>query len=130
VEILWVSISCLTLGDLAELEPAENMTDFFLFWNEGLYIKEVFLVLKRWRQLRRLSLTIYENSPNNNFPPFEVLSDFIMKTKQLSFLSIRLFVSNDGQLETLRDKVNELILPRRPNFQFDVSCWDDRKSGK
>ena len=28
---------------------------------------------------------------------------------------------NYGQLEILRDQVNEMILPLRPNFKFDIS---------
>ena len=48
-----------------------------------------------------------------------------MAMKHLSYLHIvPLFYgrSNDNQLKILRDKVNELILPRRPNFKFDISC--------
>ena len=49
-----------------------------------------------------------------------------METKNLSYLCFY-DRSNDGQLEILRDKVNELILPRRPNFKFDI--FHDWKSG-
>jgi hypothetical protein len=30
--------------------------------------------------------------------------------------------SNYGQLQILSDQVNELILPRHTNFNFDISC--------
>ncbi len=118
-------VNCLTLSDLAELEPAENMTDVTLSWDQCLSIKEVFLVFKGWQKLRQLKLTI-KNSRNNIFPPVEVLGDFIMGMKQLSYLHIASNDrSNDGPLEILRDEVNELILPRRPNFKFDIYRWDD-----
>ena len=119
METLRMNITCVTLRDLAELESAENMTDVTLCWQEGSHIKDFFPVLKRWRKLRRLRLQISENSRNNIFPQFEVFSDFIMETKNLSYLCFY-DRSNDGQLEILREKVNELILPRRPNFKFDI----------
>jgi hypothetical protein len=125
VENLSVFVSCLTLRDLAELEPAENTTDIYLHWFECPYIKEVFPVLKRWRHLTRLTLSISKKSLNNIFPPFEVFSNFIMGMKHLQYLHINAASrfydrSNDDQLEILRDKVNELILPRRPNFKFSI----------
>ena len=128
MEILWAAVSCLTLTDLAELEPAENTTNISLHWFECPYIKEVFPIIKRWRHLTRLTLSISKNSPNNIFPPFEVLSNFIVETKHLSYFDIivsRFYDgSNDDQLEILRDKVNELILPLRPNFKFNISRSD------
>ena len=117
------------LGDLTELELAENITDITLCWfGELPCIKEFFPVLKGWRQLHRLTLRNHNyiiNHRNLTCPPFQVLSDFIMGMKHLSYLHIvPLFYgrSNDNQLKILRDKVNELILPRRPNFKFDISC--------
>ena len=119
------------LGDLTELELAENITDITLCWfGELPCIKEVFPVLKGWRQLHRLTLRNHNyimNHRNLTCPPFQVLSDFIMGMKHLSYLHIVPHFygrSNDNQLKILRDKVNELILPRRPNFKFDISCSD------
>ena len=56
---------------------------------------------------------------------FGVLSGFIMALKHLSYLHIApdYHYSKCGQLEILRDKVNELILPLRPNFKFDISLF-------
>jgi hypothetical protein len=129
VEILRMNVTFLTLSDLTKLQPAENKTDFTLRWNVGPFMKEVFPVLKRWRQLRRLTLDNSDsvNSPNNIFPPFEVLDDFIMGMNYLSHLHIvphRFFRSDVDQLKILRDQVDELILPRRPNFKFDTSRSD------
>ena len=119
------------LGDLTELELAENITDITLCWfGELPCIKEVFPVLKGWRQLHRLTLRNHNyimNHRNLTCPPFQVLSDFIMAMKHLSYLHIvpRFYGrSNDNQLKIQRDQVNELILPRRPNFNFDISYSD------
>jgi hypothetical protein len=123
VEIFWMDVVYLVLGELAELEPAENMTDITLRWSYGPSIKEVLPVIKRWRHLSRLSVQDFSET----FPPFEVVSDFILGMKHLSYLHIApdYDCPNHGQLEMLRDKVNELILPRRPNFKFNIS--DDLK---
>jgi hypothetical protein len=117
---LKMRMSDLTLRDLAEWEPAENITDITLGWNSGPSIEDVLPILKRWRQLRRLTLGKYQNI---YVQPFEVLSDFIMALKHLSYLHIApdYHYSKCGQLEILRDKVNGLILPLRPNFKFDIS---------
>jgi hypothetical protein len=129
VEILRMGATFLDWEDLAELEPAENKTDFTLRWNVGPFMKDIFPIFKRWRQLRRLTLDNADsiNSPNNIFPPFEVLSDFIMEMSHLSYLHIvphSSYRSDVDQLKILYDKVNELILPRRPNFKFDISRLD------
>jgi hypothetical protein len=120
-EILRVRVTYLNLRDLAELEPAENMTDITLCWYKGLSMKKVFPVLKRWRYLRRLK--VHHESDEISVPPFEVLSDFIMGMKHLSHLEIvtNHNHSNSGQLKILRDKVNKLILPRRSDFKFDIN---------
>jgi hypothetical protein len=117
-----VYVHCLVLRDLAELEPAENMTDVTLGWGEGPTIEDVIPILKRWRQLRRLMFSDgFETE--RSVRPIEVLSDFIMAMKNLSYLHIAPYydASNYGQLEILRDKVNQFILPHRPNFKFDIA---------
>ena len=116
-------VTWLVETDLAELEPAENMTDVTLIWWSGPSIEEVLSVLKRWHQLHRLTL----NNQDKSVPQLELLGHFIMKMKHLSYLHIPphfdpfSFYCNYGQLEILRDKVNEMILPQRPNFKFDIS---------
>jgi hypothetical protein len=79
-------------------------------------MKEILPVFKRWRQLRRLKVNFSEKSAL----PFEVLSDFIMQMKHLSHLHITIHYGDAGQRKILRDKVKELILPRRLNFKFDI----------
>ena len=120
VEILKMNIWCLTLWDVTKLEPAENTTDLTLLWMNRPYIEEVLPVLKRWQQLHRLTL---RNKQNKSVPQLELLGDFIMEMKHLSYLHIAPHFDdpNGGQLEILRDKVNEMILPQRPNFKFDIS---------
>ena len=124
VEILRIHVSPLSLKDLAELEPAENMTDITLCWGRRnrLPLKKVLPVLNGWRQLRRLTFKGFVKTEISVLP-FEVLSDFIMAMKNLSYLHIASAYdySNYGQLEILRNKVNELISPLRPNFKFEIS---------
>jgi hypothetical protein len=124
-----VYVDSLTLEDLAELEPAENMTDVALGWNNGPTIDDVIPILKRWRQLRRLTFPDCNETKMKTKKPvrlierlIEVLSDFIMEMEHLSHLHIapNYDRSNCDQLKILRDKVNEFILPRRPNFKFDI----------
>jgi hypothetical protein len=127
VEIFRMDLILLTLGDLAELEPAETMTDITLRWDIGPSIEEALPIVKRWRHLRRLTFS-FSLPEGILVPPLKVLSDFILEMKHLSHLHIaphRYPSTGYGQLEILRDKVNEFILPRRPNFTFDISCWDD-----
>jgi hypothetical protein len=121
-----MDVTRLVLRDLAELEPAENKTDVTLCWQEGPYMKEVLPVLKRWRNLTRLTL-MDRVRRETSFPPLEVLSDFILGMNQLSYLHIipDYHYSDFEKLRILRDKINEMILPRRPNFKFDDS--DDFK---
>jgi hypothetical protein len=108
----------LYLSDLAEWEPAETMADVTLRWRSSPSIREVLQMLKRWRQLRRLTL---KNDRDQSAPPLEVLCDFITEMKQLSYLHISPHYRVSDQWEIARDKVNELILPLRPNFTFDIS---------
>jgi hypothetical protein len=127
VEILRISLREFTLSDLAEWEPAVNITDVTLHWWEngpsiGEVFGEVLQMIKRWRQVRRLTLGKYRNT---SVPSLEVLSDFITEMKQLSYLHIfhGYDRSNFDELEILRDKVHELILPRRPNLTFEISHY-------
>ena len=129
VEMLWMDVTYLPLSNLAELEPAENMTDITLRWQMGHSIdsiEKVLAIVKRWRHLKRLKLqasrtTVLWNAVFS-VPPLYVLHDFILGMKNLSYLHIALHFdrSNSGQLEVLRDKVNESVLPLRPNFKFEI----------
>ena len=122
VELLWMNVTWLVETDLAKLEPAENMTDVTLCWMNDSSIEQVLSVLKRWQHVNRLALV--NNLKNGiSVPPLEVLSDFIIGMKHLSHLRIvpHYDDANYGQLEILSDQVNEFILPRRPNFKFDIS---------
>ena len=123
METLGMDLICLTLGELAKLEPTENITDITLRWHEGPNLKEVLPVLKKWRHLCRLTIVDYPE--NISELTFEELCDFIMAMQHLSWLHIVPQSSDHykwkSQLEFLLDKVRELILPKRPNFQFDIS---------
>ena len=116
-----MDVTHLTLSDLAELKPADNVTDITLSWRNGPSIEKVLRAIKRWRHLCRLTFT--DQLPQKCIPPLEVLSHFIMGMKHLSYLHIvpECDDSDSGQLETLRDKVNQLILPKRPNFKFGIT---------
>ena len=72
-----------------------------LCWDEGRSMTRVLPVLKRWRHLRRFRIQHLSHLlivPNCNH-------------------------SNHGQLEILRDKLNEFILPQRPNFKLVISKY-------
>ena len=117
VEILRLDVCNMDLEDFAELEPAERTTEVHLSWGSGPSIEEVLPVIKRWRHLRRLTLH------PRDFPRFEVVCGFIMKLKHLiyfHFIPDSINCSRD-RWETLRDKVNQIVLPQRPNFEFDIS---------
>ena len=45
-----------------------------------------------------------------------------MGMKNLSYFTFVIDQSNYGQVEIVRDKLNELILPRRSEFKFDINC--------
>jgi hypothetical protein len=122
VETLRMNLIALILRELAELEPAENMTDITLYWETGPSIEDALPFLKRWRHLNRLTF-IDKVQTRISVPPLEVLGDFILGMKQLTHLHIfpKYDLSNSGQLKVLRDEINELILPRRPNFTFSIS---------
>jgi hypothetical protein len=116
-----MDIYILHLEELAELEPAENMKDISLRWYGGPSIGDVLPIVKGWRHLRRLTFAdLYECI---SAPSVLELGDFIMGMEHLSYLHIlpERDGSNDGLLRILREKVNELVLPQRPNFQFDIS---------
>jgi hypothetical protein len=54
-------------------------------------------------------------------PTFEVLSYFIMVMNHLEYLYLSL--DSNRQLKLLCDKIHESILPSRPNFIFDATCY-------
>jgi hypothetical protein len=104
--------------DFLELESAENMTDISLNWNNGASIEEVLPILRRCRHVRRLTLSWWSD---RSVLPFEELCDFIMSMKHLTYLRLAPNYNsyNCFQLKTLRDKIKDLVLPRRPNFKFE-----------
>ena len=121
MEIFRMDVTRLYLSDLVELEPAVTMTDITLCWEIGPPIEYVFQILKRWRHLNRLSL-MSSVTDRRSFPLLEVvLRDFIMGMEHLSYLYIVSHYDDKVLLEMLRDIVNKLILPRRPNFKFNIS---------
>jgi hypothetical protein len=111
VEILDLFTRKANLKDITEW-AAENMKDVELGWDKGPSIKQVLPVLAKWRQLRKLTLSF----DFRHFPPAEVFCDFIMRLKHLTYLRLR----DSPKLKPLIDKINEFVLPRRPNF--DLKC--------
>ena len=102
--------------DYAELESAVNMKEVRISWGEGHSIEDILPVLKRWRQLRRLTLGSNESS----LPQITVICDFIMRMKNLAYLKLSL---DCAELGTLRDEVNKVVLPGRPNFELHIKNW-------
>ena len=110
-----MDVKVLVREDLAESKSTE--TEITLCWNTGPSVRAVLFELRRWRQLRKLTLDCSNRNPG--FPPFEELSNFILGMKHLSHLQIVPHgFSSSANLETLRGQVNQFVLPRRPNFKF------------
>ncbi len=128
LEKLKVSIEGGRLKDFAELEfadlePSENTTDVQLDWASGPSVDEVLPFFKRWQHLRRLTLSS-DFFDKRAMPP-EKLCDFIMGMKNLTYLNVgpTKFKYDCNRPEILREKVNQLVLPRRPNFKFRTAFY-------
>ena len=100
------------LKDVTEL-AAENMKEVVLGWDKGPSIKQVLPVLVKWRQLRKVTFPLH----GRHYPSSEVLCDFIMGMKHLRYLN--LLSGSNPQVKPLIDKINEFVLPRRPNFELE-----------
>jgi hypothetical protein len=111
VDILELFNKKANLKDITEL-AAGNLKEVELGWDKGPSIEQVLPVLAKWRKLRKVALCFRERQP----PSSEVVCDFIMNMKHLMYLYLG---SNfDPKLKPLCDKINEFVLPRRPNFDL------------
>jgi hypothetical protein len=100
------------LEDITEW-AAENVKEVKLGWDKGPSIEQVLPVLAKWRHLRKLTFLLDER----HYPSSEVLCDFIMGMKHLRYLN--LLSGSNPQVKPLIDKINEFVLPRRPNFELE-----------
>ena len=108
------------IQDLVELEHYTNLKEAHLRWLVDSSVKEALLMLKRYTNLRRLTLAKWKEL---FFPTSEELCDFIMELKDLTFLPIIYrYYPYCGHYESAVDQVKSFVLPRRPNFEFYVSC--------
>jgi len=112
-----VFASYVSVQDIADFKPAENIREIKLIGEEGPSVEEVLPIFKRWPHLRQLALQI-----GPSVPQFEVLRDFIMEMKDLTYLSCipSLEDSDRSQLESLREKVTKFASTNRPDFKFDT----------
>ena len=115
MEYLEVFANVANVQDYAALESAVNMTEVVICWKKGHTIEDILPVFKRWRHLRRLTLWSRNES---SLPQVKVICDFIMKMKNLTYFQLNL---NCAQPESFREEVINVILPRRPNFQFYIN---------
>ena len=99
------------LNDITEL-AAENMKEVVLGWGKGPSIEQVLPVLAKCRQLRKVTLISGERQQ----PSSEVVCNFMMGMKHLKYLD--LFSDSNPKFKPLCDKINEFVLPRRPNFDL------------
>ena len=112
----------INLQDLAALEHYENLKEAHLCWVKDPE-EEAPLILKRCTNLRRLTLAKWMK---HLFPSSKELCDFIMELKHLTFLHIIYrYNSRCDHFKSVRDKVNSLVLPRRLNFEFYLSCCSE-----
>jgi hypothetical protein len=114
VESLSVFTDVANVQDYAELESAVNMTEVEICWGEGHSIEDILRVLKRWRQLRRLTL----RSGNESVPQVQVICNFILRMKNLIYFKLSL---NCAQPESFRDEVIKVLLPLRPKFELYIN---------
>ena len=112
MECLSVIANVADVQDYTVLESATNMTKVSICWGEGHSIEDILPVLERWRQLRRLTLWSRNES---SLPQVKVICDFIMKMKNLTCFQL---ILDCAQPESFREELINVILPRRPNFQF------------
>ena len=113
MEILEIYFKKANLKDVTDL-AAENMKEVELVWEKGHSIAQVLPVLAKWRQLRKLTLFLDER----HHPSSEVFCDFIMGMKNLTYLRLYPNSNSNLKLKPLREKINEFVLPRRPNFDL------------
>jgi hypothetical protein len=118
VEELTMLLSDLNARDFADFEPSENIRKIDLRSSRGLPVEQILPSLKKWRQLRHLTLSIWMEPFALRF---DVLCDFIMGMEHLIYL--RLIIPsynghNCGELKSLREKVTEFTSSSRPNFKF------------
>jgi hypothetical protein len=117
-------LSDLNARDFADFEPSENIRKIDLTLDEGSTIEQTLSVLKKWRKLSHLTLVSWFEP---SVPRFDVLCDFIMGMKHLTYLHLtpNLGGQNCGQLKSLREKVTEFALANRPNFKFETYSFVD-----
>jgi hypothetical protein len=119
VEILRVSAT-ITLRDLSVIEHYGNLKEVHLRRLGDSTVNEALSVFKRCTNLRRIT---FEGETRPPFLSSEELCDFIMELKHLTFLHI---IYRDSfqcnHFKSLVDEVKVFALPRRPNFEFFVSC--------
>jgi hypothetical protein len=120
VEILRVDCYNITRQELAELEHYENLKEAHLRWSQGPFVKEALAILKRCKNLHRFTLEKWEEP---SFPSSQELRDFIMELNHLTFFHI-IYGNNPScdHFKSLVDEVKGFVLPRRPNFEFYMSC--------
>ena len=117
VQILRLNVTKASLQDLADFELPENMTDVSLQWFMGPSINKILPILKRLWHLRRFSSRIWKSPA----PSIKLLCNIITEMKHLTYLHLHFDHFEIVPLQTLRDKVNEIILPVRPSFKFYTS---------
>jgi hypothetical protein len=111
----------ISLEDLAELEHYENLKEVHLYWTWGPSVEEALPMLKRCANLRRL--TLGKCKLDTIFLPLKELCDFIMELKHLTFLHINYYGGiRCNHFKSEVDNVKKFVLPRRPNFEFYISC--------
>jgi hypothetical protein len=117
------------LPALAELDYS-NLKEVHLSWLHRLpKWNEALSLLKRCTNLRRVTL---KRSFRYflSFRTCQVICDFIMELKQLTFLHI---IHRDDDYgcdfsKSLVNRVKAFVLPPRPNFEFYVSCCKKHES--
>jgi len=109
------------LRDLAELEHYTNLKVAHLLWLDG-------SIPKHQKYLERVGERIWMTGPFTSARKTPVsltpedICDFIMKLKHLTCLHIKYCENAQcDHVKSLVEEVNSFVLPRRPNFKFEIS---------
>ena len=108
------------LQDLAELEHNKNLKEAHLLWLDGSIPKDQKYLPVCERIVKMRQLILARKTPISLTS--KEICDFIMKLNHLTCLHIK-YCDNlqCDHVKSLVDTVNSFVLPRRPNFKFEVS---------
>ena len=106
------------------IQPADNILDLELTWMFDPFIEGALTIFKTWRYLRRLTLLVerldIEDFFQAEWPPLNVIIDFILDMKSLKYLHIDDIGFDEMEKIILEKIVIDRVKPHRPDFVFEM----------